>query len=79
MILREEKIYQTGTWALISPEAYDGARDLAVELPVPTLFLGTQTSHKIRHLLRLNGFIQPGILILHIPTGEAECVASGTK
>lgn len=67
MILREDDCDQSGTCILILPDdVYDLRRDLAAELHVPVLDLGTQTSHKIQRLLSQHGFTQPGILILRI-------------
>ena len=73
-ILREEGHDQSGVWALLPPELYGTGGDLAAELPVPILDLGRQTLHKIRRLLRQDGFAQHGILVLkmHGPSDDSK-------
>lgn len=63
-ILREAGHDQSGVWALPLSEFCDAPGELAAELPVPVLEVERQTSHKIRRLLRQDGFAQHGILIL---------------
>lgn len=64
-ILKEAGHDQSGTWAVLPPEAYGVREELEAELPVPILDLGIQTSYKIRDLLDKDGFVQHGILLLN--------------
>ena len=63
-ILRGEGYDQPGVWAFLPPELDDAQGHLAAELPVPVLDLEPEILHKIRRLLRQDGFIQNGIFIL---------------
>ena len=60
-ILQEDGDIQSGIWAVVLSEIRE---DLTPDLSIPTLDLGTRTLHKIRRLLRQEGFTKHGILIL---------------
>lgn len=72
-VLREDGHDQPGMWALL-PELPDAKEDLAAKLLVPILDLGSQTLHRIRNLLRQDGFSPQGILVLNVqdPGGVIE-------
>ena len=70
-VLREDGYKQSGTWILLPPEISEARDDLAPVLPAPILDLGIQTSHKIRCLLRREGFNQRGILVLKMWMDDA--------
>jgi len=63
-ILLEDGHVQSGVWALLPSDIFDAGDELAADLSIPILDLGTQTLEKIRLLLRQDGFAQNGILVL---------------
>ena len=60
----EDGHVQSGVWALLPSEICNSGDDLAADLSIPILDLGTQTVEKIQRLLRQDGFVQTGILVL---------------
>jgi len=71
-ILQEDGHIQTGLWALLLSESDDAGDDLAVDLSIPILDLGTGTLHKIQRLLRQDGFAKHGILVLKMDSVGAD-------
>jgi len=63
-ILQEDGHIQSGVWALLPSEIYEAGEELTTDLSIPILDLGAKTLHKIRHLLRQDGFTKHGILVL---------------
>ena len=65
-ILLEDGKPRSGVWALLPSGLCDIRDDVEATLSIPILDLGTRTLEKIRCLLRQDGFVQNGILVLKI-------------